>query len=116
MAKYVGNLENTVTEDLLLALFTQIGPCKGCKIIHEVRSLLNHAFLSEFNEHQTAAHALLAMNKRLCMGKKLASSAVLINKRTYYFLEHFHIFVGDLAPEIDQNTLRDAFSPFGDIS
>jgi RNA recognition motif-containing protein len=31
-------------------------------------------------------------------------------------LEHHHIFVGDLAPEIDQNGLREAFSPFGEIS
>jgi nucleolysin TIA-1/TIAR len=30
--------------------------------------------------------------------------------------EHHHIFVGDLAPEIDQNALREAFSPFGEIS
>lgn len=31
-------------------------------------------------------------------------------------LEHFHIFVGDLAPEVDQNTIREAFAPFGEIS
>ncbi|GIY25035.1 RRM domain-containing protein [Caerostris darwini] len=32
---YVGNLDPTVTEDLILALFGQIGPVKGCKIIQE---------------------------------------------------------------------------------
>ena len=32
---YVGNLDNTVTEELILALFNQIGPVKGCKIIRE---------------------------------------------------------------------------------
>ncbi len=32
----MGNLHPSVTEDLILALFSQIGPCKGCKIIHEV--------------------------------------------------------------------------------
>lgn len=31
-------------------------------------------------------------------------------------VEHFHIFVGDLSPEIDNKTLRDAFAPFGEIS
>jgi hypothetical protein len=30
--------------------------------------------------------------------------------------EHYHIFVGDLAPDIDQQTLRDAFAPFGEMS
>ncbi|XP_029723527.1 uncharacterized protein LOC109423650 isoform X1 [Aedes albopictus] len=31
-------------------------------------------------------------------------------------LEHYHIFVGDLSPEIETQTLKDAFAPFGDIS
>ncbi|XP_069942046.1 cytotoxic granule associated RNA binding protein TIA1 [Cherax quadricarinatus] len=30
--------------------------------------------------------------------------------------EHFHIFVGDLSPEIETHTLREAFAPFGEIS
>jgi len=29
---------------------------------------------------------------------------------------HHHIFVGDLSPEIENETLRNAFSPFGEIS
>ena len=29
---------------------------------------------------------------------------------------HHHIFVGDLSPEIDTETLRNAFAPFGEIS
>ena len=32
------------------------------------------------------------------------------------FPEHYHIFVGDLSPEIETQTLRDAFAPFGEIS
>lgn len=30
--------------------------------------------------------------------------------------EHYHIFVGDLSPEIETQQLKDAFAPFGDIS
>ena len=33
-----------------------------------------------------------------------------------FFTEHYHIFVGDLSPEIETQTLKDAFAPFGDIS
>lgn len=29
---------------------------------------------------------------------------------------HHHIFVGDLSPEIETDTLREAFAPFGEIS
>ena len=31
-------------------------------------------------------------------------------------IDHYHIFVGDLAPEIESSTLREAFAPFGEIS
>lgn len=36
----------------------------------------------------------------------------------FFFLlsEHFHIFVGDLSPDIETHQLRDAFAPFGQIS
>lgn len=36
MYSYVGNLDPGVTEELLATLFSQLGSCKGCKIIHEV--------------------------------------------------------------------------------
>ncbi|CAG0917189.1 unnamed protein product [Notodromas monacha] len=32
---YVGNLDASASEELILALFGVIGPVKGCKIIHE---------------------------------------------------------------------------------
>lgn len=32
------------------------------------------------------------------------------------YLEHYHIFVGDLSPEIETQTLKEAFQPFGEIS
>ncbi|KRZ58510.1 Nucleolysin TIA-1 [Trichinella nativa] len=30
--------------------------------------------------------------------------------------KHFHVFVGDLSPEIDNKMLREAFAPYGEIS
>ena len=30
--------------------------------------------------------------------------------------EHYHIFVGDLSTDIETHQLRDAFTPFGEIS
>lgn len=36
---YVGNLDPSVTEGLIMTLFGQIGPCKSCKIILEVSDL-----------------------------------------------------------------------------
>jgi len=35
---------------------------------------------------------------------------------TSFFAEQFHIFVGDLSSEIETQQLREAFTPFGEIS
>ena len=75
-----------------MILFGQIGECKSCKIIYEVLFLLlllyiynsllfsysliiiiqpgndPYAFI-EFSDHSSAANALTAMNKRICLGK-----------------------------------------------
>ena len=87
----------------------------------------------EFAHHQAASAAITAMNKRLCMGKEMK---VLLQKTTSFSYMafqvnwatspggtpkqdtslHHHIFVGDLSPEIDTETLRNAFAPFGEIS
>ncbi|XP_021938862.1 nucleolysin TIAR-like isoform X2 [Zootermopsis nevadensis] len=64
---YVGNLDASVSEDLVCALFSQIGPVKGCKIIREPGND-PYAFV-EFTDHQGAAAALAAMNKRLFLDK-----------------------------------------------
>lgn len=113
---YVGNLDSSVSEALLLALFGQIGTCKSCKIIHEAGND-PYAFV-EFFDHGAAAAALAAMNKRMCMGKEMkvnwASAPSLAPKTDTS--KHYHIFVGDLSPDIEQQQLREAFSPFGEIS
>lgn len=118
---YVGNLAPEATEDLMMVLFNQIGPVKGCKIIRDPGSD-PYCFL-EFAHHQAASAALTAMNRRQCLGREMkvnwASTpgqpgAQVPNKKDTS--EHHHIFVGDLSPEIDNETLRTAFTPFGEIS
>jgi len=116
---YVGNLDAMVTEELLDAMFGQIGPIKGCKIIREPGGGDPYAFV-EFLTHQAASAALTAMNHRRCFERELkvnwacSSGSVLGQKMDTS--QHFHIFVGDLSPEIETDTLRNAFAPFGDIS
>ena len=72
----------------------------------------------EFQHHQAASAALTAMNKRLCLGKEMkvnwATSPGGAPKQDTS--QHHHIFVGDLSPEIDTETLRNAFAPFGELS
>ena len=72
---YVGNLDHQVTEELVLALFGQIGPVKGCKIIREPGGGDPYCFV-EFTHHSAASAALTAMNRRNCMGKEMKVNIV----------------------------------------
>lgn len=114
---YVGNLDPQVTEELIVALFSQIGTVNGCKIIHEPGN--DPYCFVEFADHQAAATALLTMNKRQCLGRELkvnwATSPGAAGPKQDTS-KHYHIFVGDLSPEIETQQLREAFAPFGEIS
>lgn len=113
---YVGNLDMTVSEELLCALFSQIGLVKGCKIIREPGND-PYAFV-EFIDHQAASTALIAMNKRYFLDKEIKVNWATSpgNQPKQDTSSHHHIFVGDLSPEIEVETLREAFAPFGEIS
>lgn len=133
---YVGNLDGSVSEDLLVALFGKMGPVKSCKIIREPGND-PYAFI-EYSNYQAASTALTAMNKRVFLDKEIKVSHrnaynLYIFKYIIFFVQvnwatspgntpktdissHHHIFVGDLSPEIETETLREAFAPFGEIS
>uniref|UniRef100_A0A4W3GP38 Cytotoxic granule-associated RNA binding protein 1, like n=1 Tax=Callorhinchus milii TaxID=7868 RepID=A0A4W3GP38_CALMI len=128
--KYVGNLSRDVTEALILQLFSQIGPCKSCKMIVETGN--DPYCFVEFYEHRHAAAALAAMNGRKIMGKEVkvnwattpssqkkdtSSNRLVDNLITQSTTDyHFHVFVGDLSPEITTEDIKAAFAPFGRIS
>lgn len=66
---YVGNLDVSVSEELLIALFSQMGAVKSCKIIREPGND-PYAFI-EFCSYQSAMTALTSMNKRLFLDKEI---------------------------------------------
>jgi nucleolysin TIA-1/TIAR len=113
---YVGNLDQSVSEDLLCALFNQIGQVKGCKVIREPGND-PYAFV-DFVNHQGAGTALTAMNKRKFLDKEMKVNWATSpgNQPRLDTSNHHHIFVGDLSQEIETQTLREAFAPFGEIS
>ncbi|KAG8549180.1 hypothetical protein GDO81_022379 [Engystomops pustulosus] len=130
---YVGNLSRDVTEVLILQLFSQIGPCKSCKMITEQNdsrrvaasvgfSVLPNASndpycFVEFFEHRDAAAALAAMNGRKILGKEVKVNwATTPSSQKKDTSNHFHVFVGDLSPEITTEDIKSAFAPFGKIS
>ena len=114
---YVGNLSQSVSEELLYALLGSFGEIRGCKIIHEPGND-PYAFV-EFGDTASAAAALSAMNRRQCLGRELKvnwTSMPGSHQVKIDISKHFHIFVGDLSPDIEPPKLREAFEPFGEIS
>ncbi|GMS86110.1 hypothetical protein PENTCL1PPCAC_8285, partial [Pristionchus entomophagus] len=113
---YVGNLDPSVTEEFISTLFGQIGVISKSKVIFDGNSD-PYAFV-EFQEHAMAAQALQAMNKRMLLDKEMkvnwATEPGTVQKVDTS--RHFHVFVGDLSPEIDNKMLKEAFNSFGDIS
>ncbi|KAG7264231.1 hypothetical protein CRUP_022236 [Coryphaenoides rupestris] len=113
---YVGNLSRDVTEALIVEVFGQIGPCKSCKMIADTAGNDPYCFV-EFYEHRHAIAALTAMNGRKIMGKEVKVNwATTPSNQKKDTSNHFHVFVGDLSPEITTDDIRAAFAVFGRIS
>merc|ERR1712002_347515 len=59
------------------------------------------------------------MNKRIIIGKEIKVNWATTpggNQVKQDTSNHFHIFVGDLSPDIETHQLREAFLPFGTLS
>ena len=113
---YVGNLDPSVTEEFIATLFGQIGVVTKTKVIFDTTSD-PYAFV-EFADHYTATQALQAMNKRLLLDKEMKVNWATQpgTQQKIDTSKHFHVFVGDLSPEVDNKALKEAFVPFGEIS
>uniref|UniRef100_A0A3B4AVE3 RRM domain-containing protein n=1 Tax=Periophthalmus magnuspinnatus TaxID=409849 RepID=A0A3B4AVE3_9GOBI len=102
--------------DLLPKLFGQIGPCKSCKMIVDTAGHDPYCFV-EFYEHRHATATIAAMNGRKILGKEVKVNwATTPTNQKKDTTNHFHVFVGDLSPEITTEDIKAAFTPFGKIS
>ncbi|CAI2346108.1 unnamed protein product [Caenorhabditis sp. 36 PRJEB53466] len=114
---YVGNLDPSISEDLISTLFNQIGAVTKTKVIFD-GSNDPYAFV-EFADHQQASQALQTMNKRLLLDREMKVNWAVEPGQQQSRVDttrHFHVFVGDLSSEVDNQKLREAFLPFGDVS
>lgn len=114
---YVGNLDPSVSEDFIATLFNQIGSVTKTKVIFDGAND-PYAFV-EFSDHSQASQALQTMNKRLLLEREMKVNWAVEPGQQPSKIDttrHFHVFVGDLSSEVDNNKLREAFQPFGDVS
>lgn len=93
---YVGNLDGSVSEDLLVALFGKMGPVKSCKIIREPGND-PYAFI-EYSNYQAASTALTAMNKRVFLDKEIKVSLQTVQTiNVYKFYIYLYFSTGQLG-------------------
>ncbi|KAI1732232.1 RNA recognition motif domain-containing protein [Ditylenchus destructor] len=114
----IANLAPEVSKDVLNALFGPIGPIAKIEIM-STGGPNKFAFV-EFADHFSAAQAIRKMNMRVLLDQmvnvnwltELSTPEQNISPNNPYF----HVFVGNLSPDVDNQILRAAFSFFGHVS
>ncbi|KZV77008.1 RNA-binding domain-containing protein [Peniophora sp. CONT] len=116
---YVGNLSPRVTEYMLTEIFAVAGHVQHVKIIPDrnyQHGGLNYGFV-EYMDMRAAETALQTLN-----GRKIFDTEIRVNwayqgtQNKEDTTNHFHVFVGDLSPEVNDDVLAKAFSAFGTLS
>ncbi|GJE85963.1 polyadenylated RNA-binding protein [Phanerochaete sordida] len=116
---YVGNLSPRVTEYMLTEIFAVAGPVQHVKIIPDrnyQHGGLNYGFV-EYIDMRAAETALQTLN-----GRKIFDTEIRVNwayqgqQNKEDTSNHYHVFVGDLSPEVNDEVLAKAFSAFGTLS
>jgi nucleolysin TIA-1/TIAR len=115
-ALYVGGLDARVTEEVLKQIFETSGHVQNVKIIPD-KNGLNYGFV-EYDDPGAAERAMQTLN-----GRRIHQSEIRVNwayqsntSTKEDTSSHFHIFVGDLSNEVNDEILHQAFSIFGTIS
>lgn len=116
---YVGNLSPRVTEYMLTEIFAVAGPVQHVKIIPDrnyQHGGLNYGFV-EYIDMRAAETALQTLN-----GRKIFDTEIRVNwayqgqQNKEDTTNHYHVFVGDLSPEVGDDVLAKAFAAFGTLS
>lgn len=116
---YVGNLSPRVNDYILTEIFAVAGAVVSAKIIQDrnfQHGGLNYGFV-EYTDMRSAEQALTTLN-----GRKIFDAEVRVNwayqgqQSKEDTQHHYHVFVGDLSPEVNDDVLQKAFSAFGSCS
>jgi len=104
---------------MLTEIFAVAGPVQHVKIIPDrnyQHGGLNYGFV-EYTDMRAAETALQTLN-----GRKIFDTEIRVNwayqgtQNKEDTTNHFHVFVGDLSPEVNDEVLQKAFSAFGTLS
>jgi splicing factor 3B subunit 4 len=112
---HIGQLDERVTDDLLYELCTQVAPVKHVYVPRERITGAHYGYgFCEFKTELDAAYASKVLNMTTLFSKpiRLAQSSA----DRHHHDVGANLFVGNLAPSVDEKLLYDAFSAFGPIA
>ena len=111
---YIGNLDEKVTEALLTELMIQVGPVVHTHIPRDRITQLHQGYgFVEFPGEADAEYAVKVMNGIKLFGKPLRINKSSGDRRATDV--GASLFIGNLAPEVDEKMLFDTFILFGTL-
>ncbi|PFH35320.1 RNA recognition motif-containing protein [Besnoitia besnoiti] len=112
---YIGNLDSQVDDDLLWELFVQCGPVRTVSVPRDKLTGNHQGYgFVEFTNEVDAEYALKLMNMVKLYGKPLRLNKAAQDRRNFDI--GANIFLGNLDPDVDEKTIYDTFSSFGNIT
>jgi len=115
---YVGNLDTSCTENLLMELFVQVGRVKSVYMPKDKVTQAHNGYgFVEFLDSIDADYAITIMNMIKVYGRPLKVSKSSLNNKAELSRDvGANLFIGNLEPaDVDENLLYDTFSSFGTI-
>lgn len=111
---HIGQLEDKVTDDILWELMVQAGPVKHVYIPRDRITGKHFGYgFCEFSTPLDAAYATKVLNMVKLFAKPIRLSQSAVDRRSQDV--GANLFIGNLAEEVDEKLLHDAFSAFGPI-
>jgi splicing factor 3B subunit 4 len=111
---YVGDLDEQVTEELLWEFFLQCGPIVTVHIPRDKVTQAHSGFgFVEYKTEEDADYAMKILNRIPIFGRPIRVNMSGSDKRAAEV--GANLYIGNLAPEIDEQVLYETFCAFGTI-
>ncbi|CAI9110738.1 OLC1v1010812C1 [Oldenlandia corymbosa var. corymbosa] len=111
---YVGNLDPSVSEELLWELFVQAGPVVNVYVPKDRVTNAHQGYgFVEFRSEEDADYAIKVLNMIKLAGKPIRVNKASQDKKSVDV--GANLFIGNLDPDVDEKLLYDTFSAFGVI-
>lgn len=110
---YVADLPDSATEDELKGIFENYGKVYNCKLVVNAETGKSRGFAFVlFSKTSEAESAIEELNGKVYPG---TNKEMVVKKKDEPKSTNPHLYVANIPKTIEENTLRDYFSPYGEV-